>query len=48
MRFVLVGGLVLGIVAGFSRDYFDRTLKTAADVRRYCKLEVLTVLPERG
>ena len=48
MRFVLLGGLILGIVAGFSRDYFDRTLKTAADVRRYCKLEVLTVLPERG
>jgi len=44
----LMGGLGFGIAAALLRDRFDTTLKTAADVRRYGKVEVLTVLPERA
>src|SRR5262249_18404983 len=44
----LVGGLVFGLAAGFARDYMNTTVKTAADVRRYANLDVLTVLPERA
>lgn len=46
--FALLGGLVVAVGAGIARDHFDATLKTAADVRRYAGLEVLTVLPDRG
>jgi uncharacterized protein involved in exopolysaccharide biosynthesis len=44
----LLGGLGFGVAAALLRDRFDATLKTAADVRRYGKVEVLTVLPERA
>ncbi len=44
----LVGGLALGVALAMIRDRFDTTLKTAADVRRYGQVEVLTVLPERA
>jgi len=44
----IAGGLVLGLAAGFARDYLDTTVKTAADVRRFANLDVLTVLPERA
>ena len=40
--------IVMGVGAGFAREYFDTTLKTAADVRRYGQLDVLAVVPERG
>ena len=48
LSFALVGGLILGMGAGFARDYLDTTLKGPSDVRRYAKLEVLSVLSERG
>ena len=48
LSFALVGGLILGMGAGFARDYLDTTLKTPSDVRRHAKLEVLSVLSERG
>src|SRR5207249_6643426 len=48
LSFALVGGLILGMGAGFARDYLGTTLKTPSDVRRHAKLEVLSVLPERG
>jgi capsular polysaccharide biosynthesis protein len=44
---VLAGGLLASLGAGFARDHFDTTVKTAADVRRSGDLEVLAVLPER-
>jgi len=44
----VVGGLALGVALAMIRDRFDTTLKTAADVRRYGQVEVLTVLPERA
>src|SRR5439155_7012154 len=40
LSFALVGGLILGMGAGFARDYLDTTLKGPSDVRRYAKLEV--------
>lgn len=48
LLFGLAGGLALGVGAAVARDRFDTTLKTAADVRRYGNVEVLTVLPDRA
>ena len=48
LAFALIGGLALSIGVGFAREYFDTTLKTAAEVRRHANLEVLAVLPERA
>ena len=48
LAFALIGGLALSIGVGFTREYFDTTLKTAAEVRRHANLEVLAVLPERA
>lgn len=45
--FALVGGLAVSVGVGFARDYFDGTVKTAADVRRYANLEVLAMVPDR-
>ncbi|MFN8545819.1 MAG: GNVR domain-containing protein [Candidatus Binatia bacterium] len=45
--FALAGGLVVGIGAGLARDQFDGTLKSAGDVRRFGKVEVLAVIPEK-
>jgi uncharacterized protein involved in exopolysaccharide biosynthesis len=47
LAFALVGGLAVSVGIGFAREYFDTTLKTAADIRRYGNLDVLAVLPER-
>jgi succinoglycan biosynthesis transport protein ExoP len=47
LLFALVGGLAVSVGAGFVRDQLDRTVKTAAEVRRYGEIEVLAVLPER-
>jgi len=47
LAFALIGGLAVSLGAGFVRDHFDTTLKTAAEVRRHAHLDVLTILPER-
>ncbi len=47
MVFALVGGLAVSIGAAFARDRMDATIKTATDVRRYGRLEVLAALPDR-
>jgi uncharacterized protein involved in exopolysaccharide biosynthesis len=47
LGFALLGGLALAVGAAFAVDRLDTTLKRAADVTRYCNLEVLTVLPDR-
>jgi uncharacterized protein involved in exopolysaccharide biosynthesis len=46
--FALVGGAAVGVGVAFALDYFDKTVRTAAEVRRYADLEVLAVLPERA
>lgn len=46
--FALLGGLAIAVGAGWARDRFDSTLKTAAEVRRYAGLDVLAILPDRG
>jgi uncharacterized protein involved in exopolysaccharide biosynthesis len=46
--FSLVGGLLLALGVGLLRDYFDTTLKSAADVRRYADVEALVVLSDRS
>ncbi len=46
--YALVGGFILSVGAALARDQFDRTVNSAADIKRYGDLEVLTVLPERS
>jgi len=47
MLFAVVGGLAVSIGAAFARDRMDGTIKTAGDVRRYSRLDVLAALPDR-
>lgn len=44
----LAGGLVAGFAAAVLRDRLDQSIRTAGDVRRWARLEVLAVLPERA
>jgi uncharacterized protein involved in exopolysaccharide biosynthesis len=44
----LAGGLMLGFAAAVLRDRLDQSIRTAGDVRRWARLEVLAVLPERA
>lgn len=44
----LAGGLMLGFGAAVLRDRLDLSIRTAGDVRRWARLEVLAVLPERA
>jgi len=44
----LLGGLAVGCAAALARDYFDESIKSAADVERYGKTEVLTVIRRAG
>jgi uncharacterized protein involved in exopolysaccharide biosynthesis len=46
--FAIVGGLAVGVGAAFLRDYFNRTVRTSAEVRRIAELEVLAALPDRA
>jgi polysaccharide biosynthesis transport protein len=46
MLLALLGGMVVSLGAGLARDRFDGTVKTADDVRRHAKLDVLAVFPE--
>jgi succinoglycan biosynthesis transport protein ExoP len=48
MLLALAGGLVVALGIGFARDQFNTTVKTAAEARRYGKVEVLATLPERA
>jgi tyrosine-protein kinase Etk/Wzc len=48
LAFALLGGLLVAVGVGVARDQFNSTVKSAADVRRYAGLDVLTALPERG
>jgi uncharacterized protein involved in exopolysaccharide biosynthesis len=46
--FALVGGLAAGLGAALLRDYTNKTVRTAAEVRRTAELEVLAILPDRA
>ncbi len=47
LLFALLGGFAASVAVGLGRDYLDSTVKSAEDVRRHAKLEVLAVLPKR-
>lgn len=46
--FAMAGGLAVAVGAAFARDQFDATLKSAAEVRRYGRMEVLAAIPDRS
>jgi len=48
LGFALIGGLVVALGIGLTKDTLDGTVKGPEDIRRFASIDVLAVLPEKG
>ncbi|MBN1352402.1 polysaccharide biosynthesis tyrosine autokinase [candidate division KSB1 bacterium] len=41
-----IAGLILGIAVAFALDFFDKSIKSVDDIKKYLKLQVLGTIPQ--